>query len=48
MSDYGRKLELGFDTFVFWPATDAVRQLERLAREVVPAVREAVERERRR
>lgn len=34
--------ELGFDTFVFWPAEDPVRQLERFAAEVVPGVREAV------
>jgi alkanesulfonate monooxygenase SsuD/methylene tetrahydromethanopterin reductase-like flavin-dependent oxidoreductase (luciferase family) len=34
--------ELGFDTFVFWPADNAVRQLERFAAEVVPGVREAV------
>jgi alkanesulfonate monooxygenase SsuD/methylene tetrahydromethanopterin reductase-like flavin-dependent oxidoreductase (luciferase family) len=34
--------ELGFDTFVFWPAEDPVRQLERFAAEVVPGVREEV------
>jgi alkanesulfonate monooxygenase SsuD/methylene tetrahydromethanopterin reductase-like flavin-dependent oxidoreductase (luciferase family) len=34
--------ELGFDTFVFWPAGDPVVQVERFAREVVPGVREAV------
>jgi hypothetical protein len=34
--------ELGFDTFVFWPAQDPVRQVERFAAEVVPGVREAV------
>jgi alkanesulfonate monooxygenase SsuD/methylene tetrahydromethanopterin reductase-like flavin-dependent oxidoreductase (luciferase family) len=34
--------DLGFDTFVFWPAEDPVRQLERFAAEVVPGVREAV------
>jgi alkanesulfonate monooxygenase SsuD/methylene tetrahydromethanopterin reductase-like flavin-dependent oxidoreductase (luciferase family) len=34
--------ELGFDTFVFWPAEDPVRQVERFAREVIPGVREAV------
>jgi alkanesulfonate monooxygenase SsuD/methylene tetrahydromethanopterin reductase-like flavin-dependent oxidoreductase (luciferase family) len=34
--------ELGFDTFVFWPAEDPVRQLERFAAEVIPGVREAV------
>lgn len=33
--------ELGFDTFVFWPAEDSVRQLERFAAEVVPNVRAA-------
>jgi alkanesulfonate monooxygenase SsuD/methylene tetrahydromethanopterin reductase-like flavin-dependent oxidoreductase (luciferase family) len=39
-------LELGLDTFVFWPAEDQLRQLDLFAAEVVPAVREAVERER--
>jgi alkanesulfonate monooxygenase SsuD/methylene tetrahydromethanopterin reductase-like flavin-dependent oxidoreductase (luciferase family) len=34
--------ELGFDTFVFWPAEDPVGQVERFASEVVPGVREAV------
>jgi alkanesulfonate monooxygenase SsuD/methylene tetrahydromethanopterin reductase-like flavin-dependent oxidoreductase (luciferase family) len=34
--------ELGFDTFIFWPAEEPVRQLERFAAEVVPGVREAV------
>jgi alkanesulfonate monooxygenase SsuD/methylene tetrahydromethanopterin reductase-like flavin-dependent oxidoreductase (luciferase family) len=34
--------ELGFDTFVFWPAENPVGQLERFAAEVVPGVREAV------
>jgi len=36
-------VELGFDTFVFWPATDPERQLPLFASEVVPAVRERVE-----
>jgi alkanesulfonate monooxygenase SsuD/methylene tetrahydromethanopterin reductase-like flavin-dependent oxidoreductase (luciferase family) len=31
--------ELGFDTFIFWPAGDPLRQVERFAEEVVPAVR---------
>jgi alkanesulfonate monooxygenase SsuD/methylene tetrahydromethanopterin reductase-like flavin-dependent oxidoreductase (luciferase family) len=39
-------LELGFDTFVFWPARDPVAQLERFAADVVPAVRAAVDRAR--
>lgn len=30
--------ELGFDTFVYWPQGDVVRQVERFATEVVPAV----------
>jgi alkanesulfonate monooxygenase SsuD/methylene tetrahydromethanopterin reductase-like flavin-dependent oxidoreductase (luciferase family) len=38
----GFALELGFDTFVFWPAVEPVDQVERFAQEVVPAVREAV------
>jgi alkanesulfonate monooxygenase SsuD/methylene tetrahydromethanopterin reductase-like flavin-dependent oxidoreductase (luciferase family) len=34
------RAELGFDTFVFWPqGGDVVRQVERFAEEVVPAVR---------
>lgn len=39
-------LDLGFDTFVFWPTGDHVRQVEVFADEVVPAVREAVVAER--
>ena len=39
----GFALELGFDTFVFWPAGGAGDQIERFAEEVVPGVREAVE-----
>ena len=35
-------LELGMDTFVYWPADDPVRQAELFASEVVPAVRETV------
>jgi alkanesulfonate monooxygenase SsuD/methylene tetrahydromethanopterin reductase-like flavin-dependent oxidoreductase (luciferase family) len=31
--------ELGFDTFVFWPEQDPLRQAERFAREVVPGLR---------
>jgi alkanesulfonate monooxygenase SsuD/methylene tetrahydromethanopterin reductase-like flavin-dependent oxidoreductase (luciferase family) len=38
----GFALELGFDTFVFWPESDPLPQLERFAREVVPGVRESV------
>jgi alkanesulfonate monooxygenase SsuD/methylene tetrahydromethanopterin reductase-like flavin-dependent oxidoreductase (luciferase family) len=44
----GFVLELGFDTFIFWPGGDAPDQVERFAEEVVPGVREAVERARRR
>ncbi|MEV2271875.1 LLM class flavin-dependent oxidoreductase [Nonomuraea africana] len=36
-------VELGFDTFVFWPATDPERQLGLFTGEVVPAVRERVD-----
>jgi alkanesulfonate monooxygenase SsuD/methylene tetrahydromethanopterin reductase-like flavin-dependent oxidoreductase (luciferase family) len=39
-------VDLGLDTFVFWPADDYLRQLDLFAAEVVPAVRGAVERER--
>lgn len=35
-------VELGFDTFVFWPMTDHQAQFEVFAAEVVPAVREQV------
>ncbi|MEV5149085.1 LLM class flavin-dependent oxidoreductase [Streptomyces sp. NPDC052727] len=35
-------VELGFDTFVFWPAADPQQQLTLFAGEVVPAVRERV------
>jgi len=41
-------LELGMDTFIFWPAEDDVRQVELFAGEVVPAVREVVGAQRRR
>lgn len=36
----GFREELGFDTFVFWPAKDAVAQTRRFATEIVPRVRE--------
>jgi alkanesulfonate monooxygenase SsuD/methylene tetrahydromethanopterin reductase-like flavin-dependent oxidoreductase (luciferase family) len=39
-------LELGMDTFIYWPQDDRVRQVEVFAQEVVPAVREAVAAER--
>jgi alkanesulfonate monooxygenase SsuD/methylene tetrahydromethanopterin reductase-like flavin-dependent oxidoreductase (luciferase family) len=39
-------LELGMDTFIYWPAEDHVRQVELFASEVVPAVRETVAGER--
>lgn len=35
----GFAAELGFDTFVFWPDEEPLVQLERFAREVVPALR---------
>ncbi|WP_432044088.1 LLM class flavin-dependent oxidoreductase [Streptomyces cadmiisoli] len=35
-------VELGFDTFIFWPVTDPEQQLSRFTDEVVPAVRERV------
>ena len=35
-------LELGFDTFVFWPVLDHARQLELFSSAVVPAVERAV------
>jgi len=36
-------LELGFDTFIFWPTTAPLAQLARFAREVVPATRQRVD-----
>jgi alkanesulfonate monooxygenase SsuD/methylene tetrahydromethanopterin reductase-like flavin-dependent oxidoreductase (luciferase family) len=38
----GFVVELGFDAFVFAPADDVFHQIERLAQEVAPGVREAV------
>jgi len=35
-------VELGFDTFIFWPTGPAASQLETFARKVAPAVRERV------
>ena len=34
-----------FDTFIFWPEIPSSEQIELFAREVVPGVREAVEKE---
>jgi alkanesulfonate monooxygenase SsuD/methylene tetrahydromethanopterin reductase-like flavin-dependent oxidoreductase (luciferase family) len=39
-------VELGMDTFIFWPTEDPIRQIELFAVEVVPGVREAVARAR--
>jgi alkanesulfonate monooxygenase SsuD/methylene tetrahydromethanopterin reductase-like flavin-dependent oxidoreductase (luciferase family) len=39
-------VELGLDTFIFWPEGEQIGQLERFAAAVVPGVREAVARER--
>jgi alkanesulfonate monooxygenase SsuD/methylene tetrahydromethanopterin reductase-like flavin-dependent oxidoreductase (luciferase family) len=39
-------VDLGFDTFIFWPTTAPLAQLETFAREVVPGVRERVRDER--
>ena len=39
-------VDVGMDTFIFWPAEDRLRQLEIFAAEVVPGVREAVTRAR--
>jgi alkanesulfonate monooxygenase SsuD/methylene tetrahydromethanopterin reductase-like flavin-dependent oxidoreductase (luciferase family) len=44
----GFAVELGFDTFVFWPGSDPAGQAARFAQEVDPGVREAVEQARRR
>ena len=37
----GFAVELGFDTFVFWPDEEPLAQLERFAQEVAPALRAA-------
>lgn len=39
-------VELGMDTFIFWPTTEPMRQMEVFAAEVVPGVQEAVSRHR--
>jgi len=39
-------VEVGMDTFIYWPADDRLRQIERFAAEVVPAVQEQVTRSR--
>ena len=39
-------LENGMDTFIFWPSEDHERQVAAFGQEVVPAVRDAVEKER--
>jgi alkanesulfonate monooxygenase SsuD/methylene tetrahydromethanopterin reductase-like flavin-dependent oxidoreductase (luciferase family) len=38
----GFAVDVGFDAFVLWPESDVVRQVERFAAEVAPAVRAAV------
>jgi alkanesulfonate monooxygenase SsuD/methylene tetrahydromethanopterin reductase-like flavin-dependent oxidoreductase (luciferase family) len=38
----GFVLELGFDSFLFWPEEDVLGQIERFAQEVAPGVREGV------
>jgi len=35
-------VEVGMDTFIYWPAADRLHQLQKFAAEVVPAVRENV------
>lgn len=39
-------VEVGMDTFIYWPADDRLQQLEQFAAEVAPAVREQVARAR--
>ena len=39
-------VEVGMDTFIYWPADDLLRQIELFAAEVVPAVQEQVAKER--
>lgn len=33
-------VELGFDTFIFWPNDDPLNQLERFAKEIIPSLQE--------
>lgn len=40
-------VDLGLDTFVFWPNEEPIRQLERFTADVIPGVREHVARARR-
>jgi alkanesulfonate monooxygenase SsuD/methylene tetrahydromethanopterin reductase-like flavin-dependent oxidoreductase (luciferase family) len=40
LSDWA--VDLGFDTFIFWPMTAPLAQLETFTSEVVPAVRQRV------
>ena len=35
-------VEIGMDTFIYWPADDRMRQIELFAAQVVPAVRDQV------
>ena len=39
-------VEVGMDTFIYWPADDRLRQIERFTAEVAPAVQEQVARSR--
>ena len=39
-------VEVGMDTFIYWPADDRMRQIEFFAAEVVPAVKDRVARAR--
>jgi hypothetical protein len=39
-------VEVGMDTFIYWPTADHLHQVELFAAEVVPAVREQVVRAR--
>jgi hypothetical protein len=41
---YRLDVEVGVDTFIYWPADDRLRQIERFAAEVVPAVQKQVAR----
>ena len=35
-------VEIGMDTFIYWPADDRMRQIELFAAEIVPAVKDQV------
>ena len=39
----GWSLDLGFDTFIFWPTTSPIDQLKRFTSDVVPATQKRIQ-----